>query len=83
MLRRLGLQIGAFIALPEDERQQQQSEQQQQQSEQQHRQNEQRHHQPTDDSDLSEDGRAEHQVLMEIKRGQSERPYADQKLTLV
>ena len=52
----------------QSEQQQQQSEQQQQQSEQQQPQNEQRQHQPTYDSDLSEDGRAEHQALMEIKR---------------
>ena len=61
----------------QSEQQQQQSEQQQQQSEQQQPQNEQRQHQPTYDSDLSEDGRAEHQALMEIKRVQSERPDAE------
>ena len=65
------------FAAKQSEQQQQQSEQQQPQSEQQQPQNEQRQHQPTYDSDLSEDGRAEQQALIEKKRVHSKRFYVE------
>ena len=67
----------------QSDQQQQQSDQQQQQSEQQQQQSEQQH-QPIYDSDMSDDEKAEQQALIELKkRVQSERPYAEQKITLI
>ena len=65
------------LAAKQSDQQQQQSEQQQLGSEQQQPQKEQRQHQPTFDSDLSEDGRAEQQALIEIMRVQGKRLYAE------
>ena len=53
------------------------NDQQPQPSEQQQSQNKQRQHQTTYDSDLSEDGRAEQQALMAVKKVQSERLYKE------
>ena len=65
------------LAAKQNEQQHQPNDQQPQPSEQQQSQNKQRQHQITYDSDLSEDGRAEQQSLMSLKKVQSERLYKE------